>query len=88
MTQHEMLNLALYGARKRIADAAYDYYRFGGMDDRMLKRLNDSLKDHEEVEEMIKRETYSSAPTPECITVATMIDGEQIETITTPDSDA
>ena len=63
-------------------------FRFGGMDVRMLKRLNDCLKDHEEVEEMIKRETYSSAPTPECINVATMIDGEQIETITTPDSDS
>lgn len=82
MTQLEILQLAQYGARKRVSATAYDYYRYGGSDDGALKRLKNSMREYDEVTEMLEKETHSSAATPECVSVPVMIGGQLIETIT------
>ena len=88
MTQLEILQLAQYGARKRVSDAASYYCRYGGSDAGALKRLKNSMREYEEITELIEKETHSGATTPECVSIHVNIAGEQIETVTIPDSDS
>lgn len=82
MTQLEILKLALDGTERKIRSAANLVIL--RMTERSLKELSASIRERDEIAELIENEKHPSAATPECISIPISIGGELIDTVNVP----
>ena len=82
MTQLDILNLALEGANQEIRSYA-NLIALCVTED-TLKKLRTSIRERDEIAELIENEKHPSAATPECISIPISIGGELIDTVNVP----